>query len=118
MMFKETSVAFRGDLEALILGALQRSPMHGYELAKHLKDAGSQVLIFGEGQLYPALHKLERDQFIEATWIPQEGRPSRKVYQLTEKGRLELARQQRSWKEFASAVGRVLGTPSPEAPSA
>jgi PadR family transcriptional regulator, regulatory protein PadR len=106
-------MAFRSDLESLILGVLQTEALHGYEIAKRIKEAGSEILAVGEGQLYPALHRLERDGLITATWVPQEGRPARKVYSLTEGGSAELSDRRKLWENFANSVNRVLNSPRP-----
>jgi transcriptional regulator len=101
-------VAFKSDLEALVLGVLQTGDLHGYEIAKRIQQISERALQVGEGQLYPALHKLEKQGLVCATWVPQEGKPPRKVYSLTDAGLDELSRQRRSWEAFANAVNAVL----------
>ncbi len=54
-------MAFKGDLEALVLGVLQGGSLHGYEMAKRIRQSSESALSVGEGQLYPALHRLERE---------------------------------------------------------
>jgi PadR family transcriptional regulator PadR len=54
-------MAFKGDLEALVLGVLQDGELHGYEISKRIKLISAKALQVGEGQLYPALHKLEKE---------------------------------------------------------
>lgn len=100
---------FKNNLEALVLGALRDGPKHGYAIAKAIEKAGQGALRMGENQLYPTLHKLERDGFVAAEWHPQEGRPPRKVYALTEAGTEELARHRERWAAFASGVSSLLG---------
>jgi len=101
-------LAFKGDLEALILGVLQAGELHGYEISKRIRELSDTALAVGEGQLYPALHRLERDGMVAATWVPQEGKPPRKVYRLTDDGNGELARHQREWSKFAEGVAAIL----------
>jgi len=101
-------MSFRSSLEALILGALCDGPLHGYAIAKEIERKGEGVLKLGENQLYPTLHKLERDGFVAADWQPQENRPPRKIYALTESGRAELDRYRKQWSLFAAGVGSVL----------
>ncbi|MEZ0327415.1 MAG: PadR family transcriptional regulator [Fimbriimonas sp.] len=108
-------MAFKGDLEALILGTLQRESLHGYEIAKRIKEAAPEIFSVGEGRLYPALHRLERDGFVTATWIPNEGKPARKVYSLTDTGQGELSEKREKWEEFARGVAQLLTSPKPEA---
>jgi len=92
----------------LVLGILQDGGLHGYEIAKRIREVGVKSLEVAEGRLYPALHKLELDGLIQAEWIPQEGRPPRKVYSLTEAGQAELSRQRKAWQAFAESVDAIL----------
>lgn len=108
-------MAFRGDMDALALGALDEGPAHGYEIARRIKLRSEEALAVGEGLLYPALHALERDGYVVAEWVPQEGKPNRKVYSLTEKGAGALAKKRKEWQRFAAGVAAVL---RPEASSA
>jgi PadR family transcriptional regulator, regulatory protein PadR len=110
-------MAFKSDLDALILGVLQEGERHGYEIAKRIRELSETALAVGEGQLYPALHRLERDGLVAATWIPQEGKPPRKVYHLTDEGRGALATHRLEWERFANSVDRIL-TPGKLKPGA
>ena len=101
-------MAFRGDLEALVLGALDGGAAHGYEIARRIKSVSEEALAVGEGLLYPALHALERDGLVAAEWVPQEGKPNRKVYRLTDEGRGALAKKRKEWLRFAQGVSAVL----------
>src|SRR5579875_3753285 len=100
-------MAFRGDLEALVLGALDAGEAHGYEIARRIKVVSDEALAVGEGLLYPALHALERDGLVAAEWVAQEGKPNRKVYRLTESGRGALAKKRKEWQRFAVGVAAV-----------
>lgn len=102
------SMGFRPDLEALVLAVLEGGPLHGYAVAARVKELSERALTVGEGQLYPLLHRLEADGSVIAEWVPQEGKPARKVYRLTEAGLGRLARSRREWSEFTLSVGRVM----------
>jgi PadR family transcriptional regulator PadR len=108
-------MAFKGDLEALVLGVLQDGDLHGYEISKRIKLISAKALQVGEGQLYPALHKLEKDGHVSATWIPQDGKPPRKVYALTDEGRKELSSHRKSWEAFSVGVEALLNPRTPVA---
>lgn len=101
-------MAFKTDLEALILGAVEGTPLHGYGIVKVIRESAKGVLKAGEGQLYPILHRMEDAGWLAADWEPQEGRPPRKVYELTDKGRAELAKRKKKWREFSQAVSSIL----------
>ena len=105
-------MSFKSDIESLILGVLQHGPLHGYEISKRIKSLTSKALSVGEGQLYPCLHGLEADGHIKAEWVPQDGKPDRKVYSLTDSGKGKLAEKWRAWEQFCDAVDTVLA-PAP-----
>lgn len=93
--------------ELLILRLLGSRPMHGYELVQAIRLASSDVLAFGEGCIYPLLHRLEGDGRLSARRETVAGR-SRVVYRLTPTGRKRLDAATTRWGQVAAAVGRVL----------
>lgn len=107
-------MAFKGDLEAMVLGVLQHGDLHGYEISKRIKQLSDKALSVGEGQLYPALHRLENEGYVSASWVPQEGKPPRKVYAITDEGLRELAKHQKAWTAFSVGIEALL-TPGREA---
>ena len=82
--------------------------MFGDEISKRINAQAATILSVKEGQLYPILHRLENEGKIVAEWIPQEGKPARKVYTLTESGHHELAAQRKSWEKFVVSVDGLL----------
>ncbi|MEO7717511.1 MAG: helix-turn-helix transcriptional regulator [Capsulimonas sp.] len=104
-------MAFRSDLDTLTLSVLQTEALHGYEIAKRINAKGEAAFHAKEGQLYPILHRLENEGVIQADWIPQEGKPARKVYRLTETGKGELEKLTEAWRKFAQAVESLLTPP-------
>lgn len=101
-------MAFRTDLESLVLGVLVAQPRHGYEIVRQIRALDDDALKINEGQLYPLLHRLENDGLVCAEWIPQEGKPPRKVYSLTDKGQGALENRRERWRKFARAVDGIL----------
>jgi len=101
-------MAFKTDLEAVILGAVAERPLHGYGIVKVIRERSEGALKAGEGQLYPILHRMEDAGWLTAEWEPQQGKPPRKVYELTEKGRAEFAKRKKAWAEFSQAVSSIL----------
>jgi len=102
-------MAFRSDIGAMVLGALQREPLHGYEIVRRIREAGGAGKL-SEGQIYPYLHKLESDGLVQAEWHTDTGGAPRRVYHVTEAGTKELAAQQETWKRFVAGVGSILQT--------
>jgi PadR family transcriptional regulator, regulatory protein PadR len=107
-------MSFRSDIETLVLATLAHGPQHGYEITKHVN--GLEKVRLQDGQLYPILHQLEADGFIEAEWIPQEGKPSRKVYRLTAQGSGRLEEKRADWEAFAKSITTLLDAPKPVTP--
>jgi len=107
-------MAFRTDLDAMVIAALQAKPLHGYGIVRAIRGRSEGVLKLGEGQLYPVLHRLEEEGLIAGDWEIQEGKPPRKVYTLTAQGTTELAARRKEWSQFANAVSQVLAGPAKE----
>ena len=104
-------MSFKTDLEAVVLGSLQGQNLHGYEISKRIASKSDGLLKIGEGQLYPTLHKLEREGLITAEWMGQEGKPARKVYSLTETGVTRLCEKRKGWEKFSASIGAIIATP-------
>src|SRR5437016_14013421 len=71
-----------GTLDLLVLRTLAGGPMHGYTVARHIRERSRDVLLVEEGALYPALHRLERRGWIESEWGVSENNRKAKFYQL------------------------------------
>lgn len=98
----------KGHLDLLLLSVVGSEPLHGYAVIEELRARSDEAFELPEGTVYPALHRLERGGLISSKWDSSSGR-KRRVYQLTAKGRKELASQRREWKGFSNAVGAVIG---------
>ena len=103
-------MAFKSDIEAIVLGLLQHESLHGYEITKRMRELEIKVISMAESQLYPILHKLELSGQIEAVWIPQEGKPARKVYSITREGVRILDSKRSEWASFSKVVSSVLAS--------
>jgi PadR family transcriptional regulator, regulatory protein PadR len=101
------SEALKGHVETMLLAALQGSPAHGYELAVRLRGVSAGTFDLGEGTLYGALHRLERDGLVASSWSTVEGR-RRRVYALTRSGLRALAERRREWRSFADGMHLLL----------
>jgi PadR family transcriptional regulator PadR len=93
--------------ELLILQLLARQPMYGYELVQTIGRTTGRRLEFGEGCVYPILHRLERNGILCGRHEQVGGR-ARIVYRLTPKGHKQLERSASLWQEVVSAVNLVL----------
>lgn len=81
-------------IEHALLGLLQIQPRHGYELSKEFADGTvlGDIVHLEPGMLYANLKKLQNAGWVVAETEQQEGRPPRRVFELTEDGRRELGR--------------------------
>ena len=100
----------QGTLDILVLKTLAWAPMHGYAIARWIKERTESVILVEEGALYPALHRLERKGWIEAEWGVSENNRKAKFYQLTTRGRQQLRAEMSAWTRYVDAVGKVLST--------
>jgi len=98
----------QGTLDLLILRILALEPMHGWAIAQRIRQMSSDVLQVGQSALYPALHKLEQQGWIDAEWgTSGEGRRA-KFYTLTATGRKQFAGERADWRRFSLAIEQVL----------
>ena len=99
----------KGSAELLVLSLLEAEPRHGYDISKliHLRSGGA--LQFHVTSLYPLLHRLEEQGWIEGRWVEKAEQRRRRYYQLTEAGREALKAKQKSWLDFVRLVGRITG---------
>ena len=100
----------QGTLDLLILKTLSWGPAHGYAVARWIEQLTGEVLLIGEGSLYPALHRLEERGWLSSTWQLSSTNRRTKVYRLTTKGRQQLRAEAGAWTQFAEAVYKVLKT--------
>jgi PadR family transcriptional regulator PadR len=98
----------QGTLDLLILKTLAREPLHGWGVAKRIQQLSGDELSVGQGSLYPALHRLEHQGWITASWKNTDLGRNAKFYGLTREGRQQLERELESWNRLSSAVGLLL----------
>jgi transcriptional regulator len=98
----------QGTLDLLILKTIAREPLHGWGIAKRIQLLSGDILSVGQGSLYPALHRLEQQGWIDAEWKDSDLGRSAKFYVLTKEGRKQLERELQSWKRLSSAVELLI----------
>jgi PadR family transcriptional regulator PadR len=98
----------QGTLDLLILKTIAREPLHGWAIAKRIQELSDEVLAVQQGSLYPALHRLEAQGWIDAEWKDTELGRNAKFYGLTRDGRQQLARELESWDRLSSAMRLLL----------
>ena len=100
----------QGTLDLLILKIVALEPMHGWAIARRIRQMSSDVLQVGQSALYPALHKLEQQGWIKAEWKISETNRRAKYYSLTGAGRNALTDEAANWERLSAAISAVVRT--------
>lgn len=103
----------RGTLDVLILKALSWGPRHGYGIAEWVRAITDGHVLVEEGPLYTALHRLERKEWLDATWGTSENNRRAKFYGLTARGQRQLRVETTAWEGYARAVAKALAATAP-----
>jgi transcriptional regulator len=98
----------QGTLPLLILRTLAPGPNHGFAIARRIQQVSNDVLKVEEGSLYPALHRLEVQGWVDSEWRATENNRNAKYYRLTRAGRKQLEREAARWNAIADAIAAVL----------
>ena len=106
-MSKPTDLV-QGTLDLLMLKVLALEPMHGWAIARRIRQMSDDVLRVGQSALYPALHKLEQQGWIEAEWAPSENNRRAKYYTLTAAGRKALKTETAQWERLSAAISLIV----------
>lgn len=97
----------KGSTYLLILSVLEKEDLYGYAIIRELEMRSEHAFEMSEGTLYPILHALEKENYLEAYWV-DAGSKKRKYYHITKKGLKNLADQKEEWKSFSTSVNKVL----------
>jgi len=99
----------QGTLDLLILKSLASlGPMHGYGITVHIQEVSRDMLRVEDGSLYPALHRMAQDGWIDAEWGVTENKRRARYYRITPAGRKRLKHEEESWARVTAAVALVL----------
>jgi transcriptional regulator len=98
----------RGTLDLLILRTLLPGPSHGHAIAKHIQRTSEDLLKVETGSLYPALYRLEANDWITAYWEKSDKGKRARYYRITPLGRKQLLNEESKWNAFARAMGLLL----------
>jgi transcriptional regulator len=107
-MARLLSKPLQGSLNLLILKTLSRGPLHGYGITNQIQEISDEILQVEEGSLYPALHRMEQEGWIASEWAISDNNRRVRYYQLTAKGKKQLALEESDWKQITAAVTKVL----------
>src|SRR4051812_31366239 len=98
----------QGTLDVLVLRALSWRPMHGYAIARFIREGSNNTLSGIDGALYTSLHRMEERGWIDAEWGISEKGKRAKFYRLNAAGRRALRAETANWNHYAAAVAGVL----------
>jgi DNA-binding PadR family transcriptional regulator len=96
----------KGSIYLLLLSVIAKRDMYGYEIIQALKESSSELYSMSEGTLYPALKRLETQDFITSYWQEQENKRRRKYYQITDDGQKAIEIKLRDWKQLNNLIAK------------
>jgi PadR family transcriptional regulator, regulatory protein PadR len=99
---------FQGTLDMLVLKALQLEPMHGWGITERIEQWSEQVFTLGQGTLYPALYRLERQGLIRSEWQVTSNNRRARYYSLTKDGRRHFVEELANWRRLSRAINLIL----------
>ena len=109
-MAQEKSEFLKGTLDMLILKVVAAGPIHGYAISQRIQQVSKDFFRVPQGSLYPALHRLEERDWLEAEWRDTATGREAKFYKLTRKGRTQLESEVLHWEKLTDAVALILRT--------
>lgn len=98
----------KGSNGLLVLSVLRRRELYGYQIIRELEMQSEEVFQMSEGTLYPILHSLEKEKYLQSYWEEKESGRRRRYYKITQKGIKELESRTEEWKAYSGAVEKVL----------
>jgi transcriptional regulator len=106
--YKDRIELLQGTLDLIILQTLRRGPQHGYGISQAINAASRDAFKVETGSLYPALHRLEKRQWVASEWKTSDNKQRAKYYRLTATGRRQLAAEQSRWTQLVEAMTALM----------
>jgi len=107
-MPQEKVELLKGTLDMLILKVVAAGPIHGYAISQRIQQISKDFFQVPQGSLYPALHRLEEQGWLDAQWKDTATGREAKFYTLTRKGRKQLETEVTNWERLSDAVSLIL----------
>jgi PadR family transcriptional regulator, regulatory protein PadR len=106
---KSPNDRLQGTLDLLILTAISRGgPLHGYAIAKYIREYSGDALRIEDGSLYPAIHRMTQQKWLKGEWGLTESKRPARIYTITALGHKQLEIEEDRWDQLTAAVSRVL----------
>lgn len=101
----------RGTVDLVVLRTLDQGPeegLHGFAIARWIRQGSQDVVSFEDAALYQSLHRLERQGLVASSWGRSENNRRARFYRLTPKGRKRLEVEAEAFRSYADAITRLL----------
>jgi PadR family transcriptional regulator PadR len=98
----------QGTLDVLVLRALSWQPMHGYAVARFIREGSGRTFQILDGALYTSLHRMEEKGWVASEWGVSDKGKRAKFYTLTSAGRRALRAESSTWDRYVRAVAGVM----------
>ena len=106
--YRDRVELLQGTLDMLVLRTLQWGSQHGHGIGQALRASSADLLHIEHGSLYPALHRMERQGWLQSEWRASEANRRAKYYSLTAAGRKQMAREEGKWNALVATIARVM----------
>ncbi|MGA2116009.1 MAG: PadR family transcriptional regulator [Bryobacteraceae bacterium] len=97
-----------GTLYMMVLRTLRRGPLHGYAIARRIREASGEGLEIEDGSLYPALNRMLVKGWLAAEWGISENNRKARFYRLTAEGKKQLQRESSQFERLVQAIRLVM----------
>lgn len=99
----------QGTLDLMVLQTLAAmGSQHGYGIARRIEQISGDQVLLNQGTIYASLVRLQQRGWIDAEWGVSDNNRKAKFYEITERGRKQLAEDTAYWHRLAGLMGRVL----------
>lgn len=92
----------------MILQTLSVGPLHGYAIAKRIKECSKGALIVEDGSLYPALNRMLVKGWLRSEWGISENNRKARFYRLTSLGRKQLKKESEAFDQLMRSIQLVM----------
>jgi PadR family transcriptional regulator PadR len=102
----------KGTLDLLVLKALEREPLHGFEITTWIETNSREKLGFDDSAIYHALYRMEKRGWVESSWGVTENNRKARYYQVTSEGQRHLKLETKRLLRYAEAISAILTEPA------
>jgi transcriptional regulator len=112
-MADEKNNLLQGTLDLLILKSLALGKMHGLGISRRIDQITRGAFQVKPGSLFPALHRMEEQGWLVASWGESENNRKAKYYRLSKAGERQLGAETAQWQRIALAMTYALDAVAP-----